>query len=182
MTRVAATADDLGSGLALVRAAPRDEGVVELIVRRPAVDEREALEEAELDAESGLLGDSWSRRGRNPNPKAQLTLMNVRAAALVAGERERWALAGDQLLADLDLSEANLPPGTRLAVGEAIIEVTEQPHAGCKKFVERFGRDAHAFVNSALGKRLRLRGLNARVVEPGTIRAGDPVNRIRSPG
>jgi MOSC domain-containing protein YiiM len=107
----------------------------------------------------------------------QLNVMNARAVALVAHDRERWALAGDQLYVDLDLSTDNLPPGTRLALGTAVIEVTAQPHTGCKKFVARFGAEAVKFVNSPLGKQLRLRGMNARVVRPGVIRAGDVVRK-----
>ena len=158
MERVAATAEQLGAGLEHVRAAPRDEGLVELIVCRPAVDEREVLEQAELDVESGLVGDSWGLRGKSPNPKSQLTLMNARAAELIAGDRERWPLAGDQLYVDLDLSGDNLPPGTRLTIGSAIIEVTDLPHLGCGKFSERYGMEAHEFVNSPRGVALNVRG------------------------
>src|SRR5436190_21392404 len=128
MNRMAATAEHLGAGLEYVRAAPPDEGLLQLIARRPAVGEREVLEEAELEVERGLVGDSWSLRGKSPNPKAQVTLMSARAAALIAGDHERWPLAGDQLYVDLDLSSENLPPGTRLAIGSAIVEVSDLPH------------------------------------------------------
>ena len=135
--------------LEVVRAAPRDEGTVELIVRRPAVDEREVVDEAELDLEEGLVGDNWRARGRSggrrpANPDAQITVMSSRAIALAAGDRDRWALAGDQLYLDLDLSGDNLPPGTRLEVGSAVIEVTAEPHTGCKKFAARFGLETLA--------------------------------------
>jgi MOSC domain-containing protein YiiM len=178
MSLVLVTIQRLESGLDHVRAAPADEGTLELIARRPAVDEREVLEEAELDVEQGLVGDSWSRRGRRPNPKAQLTLMNARAADLIAGDRERWPLAGDQLYVDLDLSGANLPPGTRLEIGSAVVEVTDLPHLGCGKFTARFGAEARAFVNSPEGVALNLRGINTRVVQSGTIRPGDAVRKI----
>src|SRR5918997_1726577 len=102
----------------------------------------------------------------------QLNVMNSRVIALVARSRDRWPLAGDQLYLDLDLSKDNLPAGTRLALGAAVIEVTAQPHTGCKKFVERFGVEAMKFVNSEMGKRLCLRGINAKVIEPGVIRIG----------
>ena len=175
---MASTTEPLGTNLDHVRAAPRDEGLLELIACRPAVGEREVLEEAELDLEQGLVGDSWSLRGKHPDRGTQVTLMNARAAALVAGDRERWALAGDQLYVDLDLSPANLPPGTRLAIGSALLEVTEIPHLGCGKFTERFGTKARALVNSPEGVALNLRGINTRVVEGGTVRRGDTVRKL----
>ncbi|HJR25752.1 MAG TPA: hypothetical protein VJ804_09775 [Acidimicrobiales bacterium] len=176
---------ELEAGLAHVRAAPADGGTLELIVRRPAVGEREVLEEGELDLAEGLVGDTWkdraSRRTEDggPHPEMQLNVMNARAALLAAaGDPERRALAGDQLYLDLDIGHDNLPAGTRLSIGAAVIEVTEQPHTGCAKFAERFGQDAVRFFNSPEGKALRLRGLNAKVVVPGTIRRGDPVNKV----
>jgi MOSC domain-containing protein YiiM len=176
-------AAELEAGLDEVVRSPSDEGTVELIVRRPAVDEREVLEEGALDPDEGLVGDSWrargsGRHGGSLSPDTQLTLMNARLAALVAGSRERWALAGDQLYVDLDLSEDNLPAGTRLSVGSAVIEVTAEPHTGCAKFSARFGSDALRFINSPVGRRLHLRGINARIVEPGTVRAGDAIRRL----
>jgi len=168
-----------------VLAAPRDEGVVELIVRRPRPEERELVEEAELDAEVGLVGDCWLERGRSrgrpASPEAQVTLMSSRVARLVAGgdDHERWALAGDQLYVDLDLSEEALPPGTRLALGTAVLEVTPAPHTGCAKFTARFGSDATRLVNGKEHRGLRLRGINARVVEPGRVRRGDAVRVLR---
>ncbi len=175
---------ELEAGLEEIRRAPSDAGVLELIVRRPRVDEREVLEEGELHLSEGLVGDSWKERGSSrtpdggPHPDMQLNVMNARAIALVAQGRERWPLAGDQLYIDLDLSDENLPPGTRLSIGSAVIEVTPEPHTGCKKFVSRFGLDAMKFVNSSVGRRLRLRGLNARVVQPGRIRVGDAVRKV----
>ena len=162
-----------------VRSSPRDHGRVELITRRPEVDAREVLEEATLDPVRGLIGDNWETKPSLatgfPNPLAQLTLMNSRVAELVAGERERWPLAGDQLYVDLDLSYENLPPGTRLSVGEAVIEITEEPHLGCGKFAARFGVDNLKLVNSKVGRELNMRGLNARVVSGGTVRPGDAI-------
>ena len=175
----------LEAGLEDIRRSPTDEGCVELIVRRPAEDEREVLEEGELDLAEGLVGDTWRFRGSSrtadggPHPDMQLNVINSRAAALVAAGTDRRALAGDQLHLDLDLSAENLPAGTRLALGSAVIEVTDQPHTGCKKFSARFGADALRFVNSPEGKALRLRGLNAKVVVPGTVRTGDPVKKLR---
>jgi hypothetical protein len=177
-------AEELEAGLEEILRSPADAGTVELIVRRPAVDEREVLEEGELDLEVGLVGDTWHLRGSkrtadgSAHPDMQLNVMNARVAALVAAGPERRQLAGDQLYVDLDLSEENLPPGTRLALGSAVIEVTEQPHTGCAKFSARFGSAAHRFVNHRERRHLRLRGLNARVVEAGTVRRGDAIRKL----
>jgi MOSC domain-containing protein YiiM len=176
-----ASLEALQRSLDAIRRSPRATGTVELIVRRPAVDEREPLEAAELDPVEGLVGDTWRQRpssrtpDRSPHPDMQLTLMNARAAAAIAGARERWPLAGDQLYVDLDLSADAVPPGTRLAVGSALVEVTDQPHTGCGKFARRFGVDAVKFVNSREGRALNLRGVNARVVERGAVRTGDAI-------
>jgi MOSC domain-containing protein YiiM len=173
------TPAELEAGLEAVRSAPRDGGVLELIVRRPAVGERELLDEGTLDLENGLVGDRWNAgKQRRPSRDTQLTLMNARAAALVARTKERWPLAGDQLYVDMDISEENLPAGTRLSLGSATLEISQVPHTGCKKFVERFGMDAMLFVNSDTGRSLRLRGVNARVVEPGLVRVGDTVTKL----
>lgn len=177
-----ATPGELESGLDAVRAAPRDEGILELIVRRPAVGEREVVEEAVLDLEEGLVGDNWSSRGRSggrpANTEAQITVMGSRAVALAARDRDRWPLAGDQLYVDLDLSVDNLPPGTRLQAGAAVIEVTGEPHTGCKKFAQRFGLETLEFFNSPEGRALNLRGINTRVVQPGVVRTGDTVRKL----
>ena len=178
------TTATLQAGLDDVRRSPADIGRVELIVRRPDVDEREVLEEATLDTAAGLVGDTWKVRGSrrttdgSAHPEMQLNIMNARAARLVAGDDDRCQLAGDQLYFDLDISVANLPPGTQLALGTAVIEVTAQPHTGCAKFARRFGEEALKFVNSDVGKELRLRGMNAKVVVPGTVRAGDEVRKL----
>lgn len=178
------TQAELAAGLDHVRQSPKDGGSLELIVRRPEIGEREVLDEAELDLVVGLVGDNWSVKPStatpdgSPHPEAQLNVMNARAAQLVAGDKGRWPLAGDQLYVDFDLSEDALPAGTRLAVGDAVIEITPKPHQGCHKFAARFGADALRFVNIGDGKALNLRGRNARVVIPGTIRVGDVVKRL----
>jgi hypothetical protein len=178
------TTAELEAGLDTIRQSPKDEGVIALIVRRPQIDAREVLEEGELDLIEGLVGDSWRVRGssRTPDgsahPDMQLNIMNSRVIALVAREKNRWPLAGDQLFIDLDVSQENLPPGTRLVLGSAVIEITDQPHTGCKKFAARFGLDALKLVNSPLGRQLQLRGVNARVAQPGVIRIGDRVKKL----
>jgi hypothetical protein len=178
------TAEELAGGLDGIRSAPADTGTLEMIVRRPAVDEREVLAEGRLTAEDGLVGDDWRARGSrstadgSADPDRQLTVMGSRVVDLFAGgDRAAWSLAGDQLYVDLDLSVANLPPGTRLAVGEALVEVTEPPHTGCAKFSARFGSEALRLANSPEGRALRLRGLHVRVVEPGVVRAGDTIRK-----
>ena len=170
-----------------VRAAPRTAGTVRLIVRRPAVDEREVVTEAQLDTEEGLVGDTWRARGSlstadgAAHPEAQITVMNARAAAGFAGDVERWPLAGDQLYVDFDISEENLPAGTRVVVGDAEIEVSAKPHTGCAKFSGRFGKDALRLVSMPTGRSLRLRGMNARVTRGGTVRVGDRVELADAP-
>jgi MOSC domain-containing protein len=166
----------LESGLDEIRRSPSDQGRVELIVRRPAGDEREVVPEATLDCAEGLIGDDWVKRSVHRN--TQLTLMNARVALLVAGRADRCQLAGDQLYVDLDLSQKNIPSGTRLELGSAVVEITSPPHLGCKKFAERFGPDARRFVNSPVGRELRLRGVNAMVIVAGTVRVGDTVRKL----
>jgi hypothetical protein len=178
------TTIELEAALDDIRSAPADRGVLDLIVRRPAIGQREIVEEAELDPTVGLVGDTWSRRGSRrtadggPHPDMQLNIMASRVVALVAQEKARWPLAGDQLFVDMDLSAANLPPGTRLSLGSAVIEVTAEPHTGCGKFVERFGLDAMRFVNADEHRDLHLRGINAKVVRRGAIRVGDRLTKI----
>lgn len=179
-----ATTDELEAALDWIRASPADHGRLEMIVRRPDVGGREVLEEGVLNHEEGLAGDSWQRRSSSstpdgsPSAERQLTLINTRLASLVARPAERRQLAGDQLFVDFDLSVENAPPGTRLRIGTAVIELTEPPHTGCAKFVSRFGEEAMRFVNSPVGRALRLRGANARVVHPGTVRPGDWVDKV----
>lgn len=174
----------LEAGLSVIRQAPKDVGVLKLISRRPNTDEREVVAEAQLDPAHGLVGDNWRARGSrstpdgSANPEMQLNLMNARVIELLAQDKERWALAGDQLFVDFDLSETNVPPGTRLAIGSAVIEITAPPHLGCQKFSARFGPDAVKFVNSPEGKALHLRGVNAKVVQAGLVRTGDKVVRL----
>ena len=175
---------ELEAGLDKIRQSPSDVGVLELIVRRPHIGEREVLEVGELDRAEGLVGDNWRTRGSSrtedgsAHPDMQLNLMNTRVIALVAQDKDRWPLAGDQLFIDFNLSADNVPPGTQLSLGAAVIEVTAQPHTGCKKFVNRLGLDALKFVSSPVGKEFQLRGINAKVVQPGVIRVGDMVKKI----
>jgi hypothetical protein len=174
----------LSLALAHLREAPRLQGTVEMIVRRPEDGAREILDEGVLDPEVGLVGDNWLTRGSRHTPDGaahplmQLNVTSARMSALLAATPEHRALVGDQFHLDLDLSPEHLPAGSRLALGTAVIEVTARPHTGCVKFRDRYGHDAMRFVNSQVGKELRLRGLCARVVQGGTVRAGDVVTVI----
>jgi len=180
------TMAELEAGLEEIRQSPRDAGELKMIVRRPDLGVREELQTGDLDIVQGLVGDTWQSRSSkrtadgSPHPDMQLNLMNTRVVALVAQDPSRWALAGDQLFVDLDLSAANVPPGTHIAIGSAVIEVTPEPHTGCGQFVERFGLEAQKFVNSLVGRELQLRGINARVVQAGTIRVGDVARKARA--
>lgn len=171
------TAAELEAGLPQIQQAPASSGVLQRIVRRPATNGRQELAEGRLDPATGLEGDCWAADPQ-ADVEAQVTLMNARVIALIAATPERWALAGDQLYVDFDLSAGNVPAGTRLAIGAAVIEVTAPPHLGCRKFRDRYGRAAMQFVNSPTGRQLNLRGVNARVIEPGTIRIGDAVRHV----
>lgn len=174
---------ELEAALPHIEAAPKAVGRLELIVRRPTVDAREVLAEGRLDHDVGLVGDCWKSKGSSSTPdgksrlEAQVTLTNVRAIEAIAGPRELWPFAGDQLYVDFDLSAANTPPGTRLSIGDAVVEVSAHPHTGCAKFAARFGNDAQRFVASKRGRELNLRGVNARVVTPGRVSAGDLVRK-----
>lgn len=176
--------EELTQGLDFILGSPKDEGTLELIVRRPDVDERESVTKARLDTEQGLVGDNWRARGSShtedggADPEMQLNIMNSRVVALVADDPDRRELAGDQLFLDMDLSYDNLPPGTRLSIGDAVIEVTEPPHTGCKKFAQRFGVDAMVFVNSGMGKERNFRGICAKVIESGGVQVGDVARKV----
>lgn len=172
------TRSELEAGLDGIRNSPKDNGIVELIVTRPASGLRETPDRAHLDPGAGMIGDNWVIRETSPDPATQLTVMNARVIALIAPDPVRRPLAGDQLYVDLDLAGDNLPAGTRLEIGDAVIEVSAEPHTGCGKFVERFGVDAMKFVNSPLGRQLHLRGINARVIRAGVVRLGDRARKV----
>ena len=167
---------ELEAGLAEILLSPRERGSLVMIVRRPQRGEREVLEAAELDVAEGLVGDRWALGKRRR--VEQITLMNARLAALIAQTRDRWPLAGDQLYVDFDLSLAHLPPGSRVAIGAAEIEVSPEPHRGCRLFRERYGEDAQRFVNSTNGVAWQLRGINAWVVKSARVRVGDEVRAL----
>lgn len=178
------TATELQTGLAGLGESPRDNGTLEMIVCRPNIGERRVLDRAELDLVEGLVDDNWWARGSkqtedgSAHPGTQIAIMNSRIIHLLAQDRSRWSLAGDQLFIDLDLSLDNLPAGQRIAIGSTVLEITDVPHNGCAKFTERFGHDAIRFVNSPEGRQARRRGIFARVIQPGTITVGDTVSKI----
>jgi len=178
------TMQELEAALDHLREAPKDEGLLQLIVCRPDVDQRKILDVAELDPFKGLIGDNWVVRGSSktpdgsPHPEMQINIMNARVTELVAQDKERWPLAGDQLYIDMDLSKENLPAGARIQVGSAVLEVSPLPHTGCHKFVSRFGADAMKFVNSPVGKQLCLRGINAKVIQAGVVKVGQVAKKV----
>jgi MOSC domain-containing protein YiiM len=180
------TFDELQTKMAELGQSPYNHGILEMIVCRPTVDERRVLELGQLDLVDGLVGDTWQARGSRhtedgrAHPEMQIAIMNTRVIQTVAQERERWPLAGDQLFVDLDLSHENLPVGTQLVVGTAVLEITAKLHAGCSKFTERFGPAAIRWVNSPEGRQQRRRGVYARVVQPGRIQVGDAI-LVRQP-
>ena len=176
--------EELQEGLSGILRSPQDRGILKAIVIRPEVEARISLQQCELSPEGGVHGDNWARGcwmslpdGR-PHPDVQVTIMNARTIALIAQDEARWPLAGDNLFVDLDLSADNLPPGTRLSVGATLLEITAVPHKGCKKFAQRYGVDATRFVNSRDRLRLHLRGIYARILQPGVVAVGDAVAKL----
>lgn len=177
--------DILEQGFDHVKQSHSEQGTLELIVIRPEVNQREVLSEGMLDVDQGLIGDNWAGRGSSEtedgsaHPEMQINIMNSRLAELITQEKSDWKMAGDQLYVDLNLHQDNVPAGTRLSIGEAILEVTAVPHTGCKKFAERFGREALKFISTKEGRRWQLRGINAKVVKGGKVAVGDSVSKIQ---
>jgi len=178
------TESEIMAGLEEVKKSPQDHGSLDAIVIRPASDDRISLEQCRLSLEGGTEGDAWANGcwltlpdGR-PHPDVQICIMNSRMIDLVAGDKDRWELAGDNLFVDLDLSRKNLRAGQLLSIGECVIEITEQSHNGCSKFSQRFGPSALKVVNSPIGKELRLRGIYAKVVKAGDVRVGNEITKL----
>lgn len=175
------TTEELLAGIDHIREAPDGRGTVEMIVVRPSPQQREVLDEAAVTKEDGVVGDNWKDRVDDlgmPNSEAQVTVMNARYTDLIADDRDSWPLAGDQFYVDYDLGVENLPAGSRFRIGSAVLEISVTPHTGCASFSRRFGADALRFVNSEIGRQLRLRGVNALVVEPGQVRLGDTISKV----
>jgi hypothetical protein len=175
---------ELELGIDEIKESPKDNGILEMIVRRPETETREIINSAEINLVNGLEGDNWKARGSSTtpdgsaDPEAQITLMNTRVIQLLSGDKEHWQWAGDQLFVDMDLGIENLPPHSRIQVGSAILEISAKPHTGCKKFSGRFGIEALEFISTPLGKALRMRGVNAKVIQAGKIQVGDVVKKI----
>jgi hypothetical protein len=181
------TAIELEHGLSEVLASPSDAGRLEAIVVRPKTNERRALNMARLSPEGGIDGDRWVTdsyyrlKDGASDPRCQVSIMNSRFLRQIAGEVDTMCLAGDNLIVDLDLSEANLPAGSQLAIGdEVVLEISDLSHTGCSKLESRYGKDARAFMNNARGKALHLRGRYARIVTGGAVKVGDPVRKLES--
>jgi hypothetical protein len=178
------TLAELEAGLPEILQAPKDNGTLTGIVIRPEPGQRVELASCEVSLKLGTHGDNWSRGcwkttdDGSPHPDVQICIMNARCIALIAQDRSNWAPAGDNLFIDMDLTPNNVPPGTQLAIGTAIIEITDTPHNGCDSFIARYGRDACIFVNTREGKQLRLRGVYGRVVRDGHLAVGDTVRKV----
>jgi MOSC domain-containing protein YiiM len=172
------TRDQLAEGLTSISMSPSDEGTVEMLVIRPTEDERIMPPMVEVSADLGVHDDRWSKGAARDYPDTQITIINARLLDLVAGGRDRWALAGDNIVADMDLSQVNLATGQKLEIGSAILEITDTPHTGCNKFSSRYGAEALRFVNIGPGKEMRLRGVYARVAQEGVISVGDRIRKL----
>lgn len=180
-----ATQDELDAATEHVLASPKEKSVLQIIVVRPKANERQTLERAELSPSGGIAGDRWSvdhwehLPDGSPHPQSQVSLMNYRVLELIAGNSAAMPLAGDNLIFDLDLSEENLPAGSRLNIGsQVILELTAVPHTGCGKFQKRYGKAAREFVNGDLGSKHSLRGRMATIVQAGTIAVGDRIEKV----
>ncbi len=175
---------ELEEGLSEILASPKDEGRLEGIVIRPEQNGRRELEHCEVSLKGGLHGDHWAKgcwkktEDGQPHPDVQICIMNARCIAHIAQDHDNWAPAGDNLFIDMDLSPENLPVGQQLALGSAVLEITAEPHLGCAKFIQRYGKDACVFVNGRVGRANRLRGVYARVVKDGVVTVGDSVTKV----
>ena len=168
----------------VIEAAPKDTGTLDMIISRPDHGMRTQPQSVEVTAKSGVAGDHWSKgcwsslSDGSPNPDVQICMMMSGVIGAIAGDRANWPAAGDNFFLDMDLTPANMPPGTRFAIGTAEFVVTDEPHNGCQSFIDRYGRDACLFVNTGRGKSLRLRGIYARVTKDGTVSVGDTVRKL----
>ena len=178
------TLAELEAGLPEILQAPKDNGTLAAIVIRPEPARTGGTGKLRSQPEAGYAGDNWASGcwkttyDGAPHPDVQICIMNARCIALIAQDRGNWAPAGDNLFIDMDLTPDNVPPGTQLAIGTAVIEITDTPHNGCESFIARYGRDACIFVNTREGKRLRLRGIYGRIVRDGRLAVGDSARKV----
>ncbi len=176
--------NDLQLGLDKIISSPKQIGTVKMIVSRPKIGIRKIQEMAELDKDLGLIGDNWHDRDssnmqdKSADIETQLTIMNSCVIALITQNCDQWPLAGDQLYIEMDISKNNLPPGSLLKLGNALLKISKKPHTGCKKFSERFGLDALKFVSSRQGRELSLRGINTSIIKSGMVQTGDKVMKV----
>jgi hypothetical protein len=171
---------ELTAGLSALLAASTETGRLRLIVSRRADGTRETWERVELSPETGVPGDRWGRRPRR-DPETQLTVIRWDVATLIASGQP-LTMFGDNLFVDLDISATNLPVGTRLRLGKALVVVSPRPHEGCLKFKRRFGQDALVFVSAKPTRPQNLRGVHWTILEPGPAAVGDLITVISRPG
>jgi hypothetical protein len=171
---------ELDRRLDAMRASPRDVGIVRALVRRAdGGGRRELLDSVTLSEVEGMPGDAWGRRP-DRTPESQLTAVEWGVAELIANGHP-IALFGDQLFLELDLSKGNLPVGSRVRLGAAVLEVSPKAHNGCQKYRRRFGPDALRFASRPDSRHRNFRGIYFRVVTEGLVRVGDPARVLSRP-
>jgi MOSC domain-containing protein YiiM len=160
--------------------SPRDLGRVQGCVVRTGRGVRETPSALRVVEGAGVVGDLWSTHPHSA-PGNQVSLINVHVLrSLCDGDESRMPLSGDNLHVDLELSEANLPVGTLLAIGTALLRVSPVPHRPCGSFVKRYGATAAKKVARATRIGRRGRGVLCEVVRGGVIANGDEIRVERA--